>query len=43
MEGIRIAVVTVELALGLLLFWKFGRSEEDDVIVERLKAKLGRT
>ena len=39
---LRIAAVVAQLALGLGLFWKWGRSEEDELILNRIRDRLKR-
>ena len=39
---LRVGTVGLSLVIGLSLFWKFGRSEEDDVVVDRIRQRLKR-
>jgi len=38
----RVGAVSLIVATGLLLFWQFGRTTEDDAIIDRFKARFGR-
>jgi O-antigen/teichoic acid export membrane protein len=40
--GIRVSSVAIELIAGLSVFWIFGRTEEDDAVVDRVRARIGR-
>jgi stage V sporulation protein B len=40
--GIRVSSVAIELIAGLAVFWMFGRTEEDDAVVDRVRARIGR-
>lgn len=39
---VRVPSVAIELLVGLVIFWMIGRTDEDDAVVNRVRARLGR-
>jgi hypothetical protein len=39
---VRIPAVATAIAMGLALFWRFGQTEADEEVLNRVRARLGR-